>query len=119
MYTSVQDAASWAMAMDKHIQFSDKEEELTLRKIEIVKNQSNAFSHAVWVVENYQGHLITGHSGGPALGDIIRFPKEKLTIIVLNNQNYVLPYMAKAFAFYVKGLKMHGEPKRFNREDVQ
>jgi len=38
--------------------------------------------------------LATGHSGGPALSDIVRLPKEKLQAIVLTNQLELRPFLA-------------------------
>ena len=51
-----------------------------------------------WVVSRYRGRQTVGHSGGPALADILRFPEEKLTIIVLANQAAMYPYLAQGVA---------------------
>lgn len=51
-----------------------------------------------WVVSRYRGRRTVGHSGGPALADILRFPEEKLTIIVLANQAAMYPYLAQGVA---------------------
>jgi len=51
-----------------------------------------------WVVKNYNGHKTVGHSGGPALSDILRFPDEKLTIVVLTNAQKLHPYLAQGVA---------------------
>ena len=39
-----------------------------------------------------------GHTGGPGLGDILHFPEEQLSIVVLTNQQKYFPYMAEGIA---------------------
>lgn len=51
-----------------------------------------------WVRGIYRGRPTVGHSGGPALADILRFPDEKLTIVVLANQSKMYPYLAQGVA---------------------
>ncbi|RDC62743.1 hypothetical protein AHMF7616_01337 [Adhaeribacter pallidiroseus] len=49
-----------------------------------------------------QGYKISGHSGGPALADFVRFDDRKETFIVLTNQRSFYPYLA---IIYGPGLK--------------
>ena len=51
-----------------------------------------------WNHENWNGHDGYGHSGGPGLGDILRFPKEEITIIVFSNYADMYPYLAASIA---------------------
>jgi CubicO group peptidase (beta-lactamase class C family) len=51
-----------------------------------------------WVVGRRQGRLTVGHSGGPALADLLYFPDEKLAIVVLLNQQRMFPYLAEGIA---------------------
>ena len=51
-----------------------------------------------WVVGRHQGRLTVGHSGGPALADLLYFPAEKLAIVVLLNQERMFPYIAEGVA---------------------
>jgi CubicO group peptidase (beta-lactamase class C family) len=53
-----------------------------------------------WVVKRYRGRRVVGHSGGPALADLLRFPDEKLTVVVLCNQQRLYPYLAEGVADY-------------------
>jgi len=54
------------------------------------------------VIKNYNGRRTVGHSGGPALSDLLRFPEEKLTIAVLTNGQRLYPYLAQGVAnFFV------------------
>ena len=61
-----------------------------------------------------------GHSGGPGLGDIIRFPKEKLTVIVLSNYADMYPYLSQNIAkFYLENLTPQAMPKLFKRNLIK
>jgi hypothetical protein len=48
-----------------------------------------------WVVRDVDGRRAVGHSGGPALSDILRFPDERATFIVLTNGQKLYPYLAQ------------------------
>jgi hypothetical protein len=54
------------------------------------------------VVGRHQGRLTVGHSGGPALADLLYFPDEKLAIVVLLNQQRMFPYLAEGIADLVR-----------------
>lgn len=51
-----------------------------------------------WVVGRHQGRTTVGHSGGPALADLVYFPDEKLAVVVLLNQQRMFPYLALGIA---------------------
>ena len=51
-----------------------------------------------WTSRVYAGRKAVGHTGGPGLGDILHFPEEQLSIVVLTNQQRYYPYMAEAIA---------------------
>ncbi|WP_306590839.1 serine hydrolase [Geothrix sp. 21YS21S-4] len=51
-----------------------------------------------WTVGTLAGWPCTGHSGGPALADVIYLPKERLGVIVLTNQQRLAPTLARAIA---------------------
>ena len=51
-----------------------------------------------WVAGTNRGRRVAGHSGGGALSDILHFPDQKLTIIVLTNQQNMTPYLAQGVA---------------------
>jgi CubicO group peptidase (beta-lactamase class C family) len=51
-----------------------------------------------WVVKTYRGKRVVGHSGGPALADVLHFPDDRLTIVVLTNQSRMYPYLAEGVA---------------------
>jgi CubicO group peptidase (beta-lactamase class C family) len=51
-----------------------------------------------WTVRDYHGVPVVGHSGGPALADILRIPSQGRTIIVLTNQHTFFPMLAERIA---------------------
>jgi hypothetical protein len=51
-----------------------------------------------WVSGRYRGLREVGHSGGPALGNILYFPDQRLGIAVLTNQGTVFPVLAELVA---------------------
>lgn len=64
-----------------------------------------------WVVKRYRGHRWVGHSGGPALSDVMYFPDDHLGIIVLTNQQRLYPQLASLVAdLYIAPPKSYGAP---------
>ena len=51
-----------------------------------------------WVVGRRQGRRTVGHSGGPALADLLYFPDERVAVAVLQNQQKMFPYLAEGIA---------------------
>lgn len=51
-----------------------------------------------WVAGRYRGLRVVGHSGGPALSDLLYFPERKLGIAVLTNQGALFPVLADLVA---------------------
>lgn len=51
-----------------------------------------------WTTGTLGGRFCVGHSGGPALSDILYFPGERLGIIVLTNQQRLHPSLARGLA---------------------
>jgi hypothetical protein len=51
-----------------------------------------------WTVREYHGFPIVGHSGGPALADILHIPSQHRTIVVLTNQQNFYPVIAERIA---------------------
>ena len=47
-----------------------------------------------WIVDKIDDEAATGHSGGPALADVVRLPEKKITVIVLTNQIELRPVLA-------------------------
>ena len=53
---------------------------------------------AGWAVRRVERRAAIGHSGGPALADVLRVPDAKLTVIVLANAQSMYPYLAAGVA---------------------
>lgn len=51
-----------------------------------------------WTARDYRGVPVAGHSGGPALSDILRVESRGLTIVVLTNQRIFYPLLAERIA---------------------
>jgi CubicO group peptidase (beta-lactamase class C family) len=51
-----------------------------------------------WVVGTYRRRRCVGHSGGPALCDLVYFPDERLGIVVVTNQKKLYPQLAHLIA---------------------
>ncbi|GAB3177969.1 serine hydrolase domain-containing protein [Telluribacter humicola] len=105
LYLSLEDSIKWATAVDMGTYIRPDVLALIKDKMPLMQDKKRAFSIMGWTWEENAGHLMVGHSGGPGLGDILRLPDQKLTILVLCNYADMLPYMAEAIArLYVKDL---------------
>lgn len=51
-----------------------------------------------WTSGVYRGERVFGHSGGPALADIMYVPARRLTIVALGNQRRFFPLLAQTIA---------------------
>ena len=51
-----------------------------------------------WGQGRYRGLRAVGHSGGPALSDLLYFPDQKLGVAVLTNQGALFPVLAELVA---------------------
>ena len=118
LFSTASDIAKFAVAFDEGKVLSEKNLEQMWRRDKLGDGSLNGFGVG-WVVGEYNGYKTVGHSGGPALGDILRFPKEKLTIIVLSNEQRLYPYLAKGIAdFYFPPAKIK-EVKGIEDNDVE
>ena len=97
LLSSVADLAKLAVALDTGSLLSNKSLEQMWSEDVLADGRRNTFGVG-WVVKNYNGRKTVGHSGGPALSDILRFPVEKLTIVVLTNGQKLYPYLAQGVA---------------------
>lgn len=100
LYSSAADLARWITALDGgNLLTAQSLERMWTPPIFGEGSGAAPGSFAIgWTVQQYRGRRTVGHSGGPALSDILRFPEEKLTIIVLANQQMMYPYLAQGVA---------------------
>jgi CubicO group peptidase (beta-lactamase class C family) len=112
-FASVSDMAKWAIALDKEVFFNHSQEAFAYQ---CSGGATECFSGVGWGVEQENGITYGGHSGGPGLGDILRFPKQGYTFIVLSNDGELLPGFARAIAgFYIKELQPKLDISKFER----
>lgn len=96
LLATAEDLAKWAAALDSGTLLSD-ESAASMWDTAGQPDPDNAFAIG-WAVGTYRAQRTVGHSGGPALADILRFPQEEVTIIVLTNQSTMYPYLAQGIA---------------------
>ena len=115
-FASISDMTNWATGLDKSTLFPlDFANELAYSS-EKLGDKTAEFSKVGWALENDGNIFYGGHSGGPGLGDVLRFPKEKITIITLSNDGELYPQFSRAIAsWYIKGLSPKLEIKKFDR----
>jgi CubicO group peptidase (beta-lactamase class C family) len=105
VYTSLSDMARIAQTLDEGKFLKPATQALLLNNLPLKKEGKGDFAVG-FVSETYQGYKVSGHSGGPALADFVRFDDRKETYIVLTNLRGFYPYLAKKLAtFYIPGLK--------------
>jgi serine-type D-Ala-D-Ala carboxypeptidase len=112
LYTSLNDLVNWMNALQKGNYILRS----TFEQLATPMPTKGSFTALGWIRMEFNGHIAYGHSGGPGLGDILYFPKEKITIIVLSNLADMLPYMAPAIAkIYMPDILLKEEPKTIER----
>lgn len=96
-YSSAHDLARWAVALD-HSLFLRAGTRKAMWAPQTLTNGEQTSWGIGWVARTYEGRRVVGHSGGPALSDFLKFPDDGLTVIVLQNQQRMYPYLAQGIA---------------------
>lgn len=113
-FASLSDMARWAVALDKEVFFPRRQESFAYECAANTKD--GCFSNVGWGVEQEGGLTFAGHSGGPGLADVLRFPSKGYTFIVLSNDGELLPGMARSIAgFYISELSPKLAAAKFQR----
>jgi hypothetical protein len=94
LLASVGDLANVAVALDKGGFLRKTSMETMWAPARLGNGDVNGFGIG-WVVRDVNGRRAVGHSGGPALADMLRFPDERATFIVLTNGQKLYPYLAQ------------------------
>jgi CubicO group peptidase (beta-lactamase class C family) len=97
LYSSVADLAKWAIALDQGKLLRPDTMQQLWTPVRLNNGQTGPFGIG-WIVDQHEGRKVTGHSGGPALADIVRFVDDRLTIAVLTNQQHLMPFLAMGVA---------------------
>lgn len=115
-FASIDDMSNWAVGLDKENLFPLAFANDLIYSTDKILDKDAGFSKVGWALEKEGAITYGGHSGGPGLGDIWRFPKDKLTIITLSNDGELQPRFSRAIAtWYVKGLSPKFEIEKFDR----
>jgi CubicO group peptidase (beta-lactamase class C family) len=96
-FCSIDDLAKWALSLDNHRVLSEASIAVMTAPVALADGRPGPFGIGV-VVSKKNGELTFGHSGGPALADILHYPGRDLTVIVLQNQIKVMPHLAQDIA---------------------
>jgi CubicO group peptidase (beta-lactamase class C family) len=92
LFSSITDLTRWVIALDEHTLLKSEYAERMWTAAELRNGGTSPFGIG-WIVAEHNGEKATGHSGGPALSDIVRLPDKKITAIVLTNQVELRPYL--------------------------
>lgn len=92
LFSSIDDLCKWAVALDKGTLLSPETAELMWTPARLRDGRTAPFGVG-WIVDKRGAEKITGHSGGPALADIMRLPGRKITVMVLTNQVELRPFL--------------------------
>lgn len=94
LLASADDLAKVAVAIDTGKLLRQESLDSMWTPARLGKGSTNGFAVG-WQVREINGRTTVGHSGGPALSDILRFTKERTTFIVLTNGKKLYPYLAQ------------------------
>lgn len=97
LLASVDDLARVAVALDRGSFLSQASIDAMWMPARLGNGETNGFAIG-WVVREIGGRATVGHSGGPALSDILRLTKERTTVIVLTNGQKLYPYLAQGIS---------------------
>lgn len=116
-FASVDNMSNWAIGLDDELLFPKSFSDNYIYKTDKIAGKDADFSKVGWVTVNEDGIQYAGHSGGPGLADILRFPKQGYTIITLSNDGELLPGFSRAIAsFYIKELSPKLKIEKFERD---
>lgn len=95
LYSSIADLAAFFVALDQG-RLLKRSSLIALETPAILPDGKKSGFGVGWVARDYRGMPIVGHSGGPALADIVRIEDRQLTVIALTNQQIFYPLIAEA-----------------------
>jgi CubicO group peptidase (beta-lactamase class C family) len=97
LHSSAADLAKFFIALDEDRLLKPGSLETMWTRPRLTAGREGEFGLG-WVVSTHQGRKVVGHSGGPALADLLYFPQERLAIVVLTNQQKMFPYLAEGIS---------------------
>jgi len=97
IFSCVKDLARWAVAMDQGTLLTPAMQQAGATAFKLKDGRAGDFGVA-FAVSQLRGLPTFGHSGGGSLGDVLRIPEKKLTVIILTNKQGLLPVLAPSIA---------------------
>ncbi|WP_224365617.1 serine hydrolase domain-containing protein [Hyalangium versicolor] len=97
IFSCVKDLARWAVAMDQGTLLTPAMQQAGATPLKLNDGRVGGFGVA-FAVSKLRGLQTFGHSGGGSLGDVLRIPEKKLTVLLLTNKQGLLPVLAPNIA---------------------
>lgn len=97
LFSSAADLARFIVALDEGRLLKPAALDAMWQRPRLTDGSEGSFAIG-WTASTYRGRKVVGHSGGPALSDLMRFVDDKLTIVVLTNQQKMFPGLAEGVA---------------------
>ncbi len=102
LWSCVDDLVRWAQALDDGRLLDPALEARAATPLALTGGGASPWSVA-FATGTLHGLPWYGHSGGPALADVVRVPSQRLTVIVLANQQRLAPTIAPLLASLALG----------------
>ena len=96
-FSCVKDLARWAVAMDQGTLLSPQMQQAAATAFRLNDGRAGGFGVA-FTLGKLRGLPTFGHAGGGSLADVPRVPEKNLTVIVLTNEQGLLPLLAPNIA---------------------
>jgi CubicO group peptidase (beta-lactamase class C family) len=110
IFSCARDLARWAVAMDQGTLLTPAMQQAGATAFKLNDGRASGFGVA-FAVSKLRGLPTFGHSGGGSLGDVLRIPEKKLTVVILTNKQGLLPVLAPNIAsLYLPPLPGLDEP---------
>lgn len=97
LLSSAADLAKVAVALEQGKFLRRESVQAMWERQPLADGKPNNFA-AGWALREVNGRHTVGHSGGPALSDILHLPAERATFIVLTNGQSLYPYLAQGIS---------------------
>ena len=97
LYSSARDLATLMAALDRGELLSRESFALLTSPARLADGSDGPFGVG-WTFGRYRGETVVGHTGGPALADVVYVPERRLTIVALANQRRFYPLLSQSIA---------------------
>lgn len=107
LYSSARDLATLFTAIARRSLLSAESFRILTTPMPLTDGRQGAFGVG-WTTGVYRGEPVVGHTGGPALADVLHVPSRDLTIVALTNQRRFFALLSQSIA----DLKLPAIPPR-------